>query len=198
MSVSAAICRSFEEAGEPVTTAVPVIERFQAVSRGLYRYVVVRLGGDAATADDVMQDVWIEANRGGGPVPEAEWEAWLRGVARNLLRQHWRKAQRRAALPTANVEVAAQVASVLDQRELPDELLARQEVRDQILLALTTLPAADQEVIVRHHFRGEPQSRIAEELGCSARAVEGRLYRARRALREALSHLDPNEASFSG
>ncbi len=196
MSTSAAVYRTFPEASRPVAVPRSVAERFQAVSRGLYRYVVVRLGGDASTADDLLQDVWIEASRQGDHLSESEWEPWLRGVARNLIRQHWRRSRRRgAARPVADAEVAAQIAALLDRQELPDELLDRQEVRDQILLALTLLPAADQEVIIRHHFRGESQRCLAEALGCSVRAIEGRLYRARVALRDHLSHLDPNEAS---
>jgi RNA polymerase sigma-70 factor (ECF subfamily) len=151
----------------------------------------VRLGGDRALADDVMQQVWIAASQSCTRDEVQDWEAWLRGIARNLCRQHWRRsACRPPGVPLADPAVAAQVAELLDRAPLPQELLARREVQDQILLALTLLPAADQALIIRHHFRGESQARIAEDTQTTVRAIEGRLYRARRALRSCLTQLE--------
>lgn len=165
-------------------------ERFAAVSRGLYRYTVVRLGGDAALADDIMQQVWLEISRNDGGCGVDDWESWLRGVARNLIRQHWRRLQRRAAvLPMADPAVAAELSRLLDREELPDAMLERRDVRDQLLLALTELGADDQELVIRYHFHGQSHQEIAQALQMTPRAVEGRLYRARRGLRDRLAHL---------
>ncbi|MFN0135380.1 MAG: RNA polymerase sigma factor [Phycisphaerae bacterium] len=171
---------------------------FQAAARGLYRYVVVRLDHDHAAADDLMQQLWLEISRdaGSGISAAGDAEAWMRGVARNLVRRYWRTLTRPGrGRPMADAAIAAELAEVLDREELPSEFLQRSETREQILLALTLLPADDQDLLIRTHFRGERQDDIARELNITVRAVEGRLYRARRAMRDLLSHLDPNEAS---
>ena len=55
---------------------------------------------------------------------------------------------------------------------------------------MTDLSSAEQELIVAHYFQEESQANLAARLGISVRAVEGRLYRARRALREKLRNLE--------
>ncbi|MFT3683687.1 MAG: sigma factor-like helix-turn-helix DNA-binding protein [Phycisphaerales bacterium] len=55
-----------------------------------------------------------------------------------------------------------------------------------MLLAMTELPAAEQDLLVAHYVRGEEQAKLAERLGLSVRAVEAKLYRARKALHDRL------------
>ena len=55
-------------------------------------------------------------------------------------------------------------------------------------LAITDLPAAGQEAIARYYFAGQTLEQIGEAFGATARGVEGRLYRARAALRDKLRH----------
>ena len=54
---------------------------FDCLSGGLYRYVIVRAGGDVHLADDVMQHVWLAGLQKGRSVPLAEMEFWLRRVS---------------------------------------------------------------------------------------------------------------------
>ncbi len=157
----------------------------------LYRYLVVRAGGDVHLADDLMQQLWFQAGSAGANVPDDELEFWFRGVARNLVRAHWRRQRNRPAeVPLADAALAAQLADRLSAEELPPQVLERREVRDQLLLAITSLGSLDQELIVGRYFRGLPLAELAREASMSPRAVEGRLYRARRTLQEELRELD--------
>jgi RNA polymerase sigma-70 factor (ECF subfamily) len=163
---------------------------FERYSRSIYRYVVVRVG-DAHLADDLMQQLWLQARSSSTAVPKDELEFWLRGIARNLVRTHWRRQARRPKdIPLADPAVAQELADRLGTAELPPDLLERREVCDQLLLAITELASEEQELIVGHYFHGRPHEELAGECGLSARAIEGRLYRSRRALREKLRHLN--------
>jgi len=166
---------------------------FDRAATGLYRYFVVRTGGDPHLADDLMQQLWLQAaGNGKAPVSEGELEPWLWGVARNLIRGHWRcQRARPGQVPIASPELAGRLAERLAEEELPAETLQRREVRDQLLLALTALPAGEQELIVGHYFQGRSHAELAREEGVSRRAIEGRLYRARRSLQQRLRELDP-------
>lgn len=163
---------------------------FDRCSRTLYRFIVVRVGGDAHLADDLMQQLWLQARTSGAAVPAAELEFWLRGIARNLVRSHWRKQGRRpAVVPLAEPALAAELADRLAREELPPEILERKEVQDQLLLAITELGSDEQQLIVEHYFHDRSYAELGRRLGLSPRAVEGRLYRARQVLRLKLRRL---------
>lgn len=163
------------------------LERHRA---SLHRYFTVRLGGDGATADDLLQQLWLLVSRRIAPVPEAEAEAWIRGIARNLIRTYWRTGRRRPpTAPLPDASIAAELSRRLVSEELPAAELERREVRDQLLLALTALPSEPQQTLIDFYFRGRSHAELSAELGVSERAVEGRLYRARQALRKALERL---------
>jgi RNA polymerase sigma-70 factor (ECF subfamily) len=166
---------------------------FNRYKPALYRYLIVRVGGDAHLAEDLLQQLWLQTSgNGSAAVPEDELEFWLRGVARNLVRAHWRQSRQRPPhLPIAEPELARELADRLGGEELPPEILERKEVRDQLLLALTALPGAEQELIFGHYFSGRTHGELAAATGLSERAIEGRLYRARRWLQERLRHLEP-------
>lgn len=186
---------------EPLPEAEPMVNSaaktdaidalFDRHCRWLYRYVVVRMGGDAQLADDVMQQVWVAALRTGWSVPADEIEFWLRGVARNILAAHRRRlANRPKQLPLADRALASELAEALESSPLPPERVEKEETKDQLLLALTQLPSDAQELIAGRYFRGWTTDRLADTLGLSVRAAEGRLYRARQALKQALAHLE--------
>lgn len=178
-------------ASSPADDAAAVFDAvFERCSRSIYRYVVVRVG-DAHLADDLMQQLWLQARFSPTVVPGDELEFWLRGIARNLVRTHWRRRARRPKdIPLADPDVARELADRLRAAELPPDLLERREVRDQLLLAITELASAEQELIVGHYFHGRSHDELAAESGLSPRAIEGRLYRSRKALRDKLRHLD--------
>lgn len=156
----------------------------------LRRFFAVRTGGDEHLSDDLLQQVCLAASAGGTQVPVAELEFWCRTVARNLLATHWRKSGAMArALPRADAAVAGDLADRLGAETLPADLMARREVQDQLLLALTELDADGQDLIVAHYFRGESHAALATRLNTTERSIEGRLYRARGQLRERLRAL---------
>jgi len=169
--------------------AIAMEDVFGRCSRALYRYFVARTG-DAHLADDLMQQLWLQARKSRADIPESQYEFWLRGIAKNLIRSHWRRRARRPAnVPLANPELAKALADQMIQGEAPAEMLEQQETRDQLLLAITELDSEEQQLIVEHYFHGCSHADLAECTGLSPRAVEGRLYRARQALREKLKHL---------
>ncbi len=163
---------------------------FQRCADALFRYFAIRTG-DSDAAGDLMQQLWLAAASSRHRVPEHETEYWLRGIAANLVGSYWRSRKRRGdRAPRQNPALARELADRLGGVELPDEWLERQEVRDQLLLALTELPAAEQGLIVEHYFHGREFGDLAQQLRVSVRAIEGRLYRARLALRQKLRCLE--------
>ncbi|HPF41541.1 MAG TPA: sigma-70 family RNA polymerase sigma factor [Phycisphaerae bacterium] len=163
---------------------------FDRCAVGIYRFVVYRVG-DPHLADDMMQQAWLAAIQAEDRVPPAELEPWLRGVARNLIRNHWRTQSRRPDhLPIPDADFAAELSRRLVEEDIPDDALSRRETRSQLMLAITSLDAEAQEIVIARYFEGVTHAALASRLNVSERAIEGRLYRARLALRENLAHLD--------
>ncbi len=163
---------------------------FQRCATALFRYFAIRVG-DSDAAGDLMQQLWLAAASSARRVPEPELEYWLRGIAAKLLASYWRSRKRRSALGAApNAALAHELSQRLGREPLPDEWIERQDVRAQLLLALSELPADEQELIVEHYFHGREFADLARQLGVTPRAIEGRLYRARSALRERLRCLE--------
>lgn len=190
--------RSEPAAGEPTPGAIEAVaadacsfERvFGLIGPSLYRFLAVRIG-DSHLADDFMQQLWLQGSRQSGRIPADELEFWLRAIARNLIRTHWRKQARRPAhVPVPDPALAAKIAQRLVSEELPPQELERKEVRDQLMLAITALPASEQELIVGHYFDQMSHAQLAAKWGTSERAIEGRLYRARQTLRSQLPEPD--------
>lgn len=173
----------------PVPTSIEGV--YDRCAEAMYRFFLVRTGHDVHLSQDLMQQLWVAALKTGRDVPLNELEFWLRTVARRLLATHWRRAKVRGPVVSVpDPDVAAGLAQRLGTTYLAPTDLADREVRNLVLLAVTDLGTDDQTLIFAHYFEGAEHSAIADRLGISVRAVEGRLYRARQALRARLSHLE--------
>jgi RNA polymerase sigma-70 factor (ECF subfamily) len=172
------------QAGESVQAA------FERCGQALCRFFSVRVGSHTHVVDDLMQQLWLRSRLAAGDLRGPAPEPWLWRIAQNLLREHQRNsgastAQRAVADPA----LARRLARQFDEQELPAEVLARREVADQVLLALSALPQAEQDLLASFYFEGRSQAELGVALGITERAVEGRLYRARLALRDKLLRL---------
>lgn len=182
-------------AAEVVATTVNTSARnlqdvFRDCADGIYRYIVVRLGGDCGAADDICQQTCLEAVRSKRrPDNPDEYQAWLRGIAKNLIYAHWRKTKRDAGSIDGDAGHAAELLENLQFRSAPDGSMIQREQQHELLLAVTTLDAADQQLIFSCYFREQSHAMMAEELSVTEKSVELRLYRARRRLRDVLNEM---------
>jgi len=112
----------------------------------------------------------------------APFEAWLRGVADNVLRNHYRRARLRSSVerPVSDAALlgpaAASGAPPVDGRA--------SELAERIALTLTELPRRYQEVLKAKYEEHLPVAEIAGLWGQGPKAVESLLTRARAAFRE--------------
>jgi RNA polymerase sigma-70 factor (ECF subfamily) len=150
----------------------------------VYGYLLVRLGGDAPTAEDLTQETYLSLARQireRGMPPEVV--PWLLHVARNKLIDHYRRAER----------TRQRFAPLLDEDALPPEpptALARVHDRDQIRQALARLAESQRLAIALHYLDDLTVQQIAGLLGKSATAVESLLARGRAAMRAALTEYE--------
>ncbi|HVE64843.1 MAG TPA: sigma-70 family RNA polymerase sigma factor [Mycobacteriales bacterium] len=141
----------------------------------VYGYLFNRCGRQPEVAQDLTQEVFTAAvaaiQRDSADVDVA----WLIGVARHKLVDHYR-ARERDDCGLRRVRLQAS----------RDDELARWEVeqtRDAALRALAKLAPEQSAALVLFHLDGLAIAEVAELLGKSVRATESVLVRARRAFR---------------
>ncbi len=155
-----------------------------------HRHYVYRLAyglvGDAPTAEDLCQSVFLQIARRRRPLlRRAAFRTWLYTVTVNATRSEWRRRQRRQ--------------EPLDEHEIVDAGGSRRAERDselgQLLRALERLPTRQREALVLRHLEGLSTEETARAMGCSTGSVKTHLSRAMQALREILRPGQPNAAA---
>lgn len=142
----------------------------------IYRFVRRRTG-DEDLAEDITAQVFLEAWRQRGKVQlrRDSLRSWLLGVAGNLVRRHWRSAQRgsralgRLGVPGPVRDHAEDVAGRLDDVRRLAELRVRME----------SMPRSQLEVLLLWAWEQLSYEEIAEAVGIPPGTVRSRLSRAR-------------------
>jgi RNA polymerase sigma factor (sigma-70 family) len=154
------------------------------------RTVALARTGEAAAADDVMQEVAITAVEKGHQLRDrSNVGAWLYRLVIVGALQYRRRAGRRRKL----VERYAERGGAADEARTADPLswLLTDERKQVVRQALAVLPKRDAEILLLKYSEDWSYRQMAEHMGMSESAVEARLHRAREKLRRALRQLDP-------
>jgi RNA polymerase sigma-70 factor (ECF subfamily) len=147
----------------------------------LWRYLLVVTGGDEDAVREALQSAMVRVVRHVKVFPDdAVFWGWLTVLARSALADQNRKRHRYLAfLDRFTLHAEIQKATG-EPREPGPDLLARLEGN------LSTLPADERQLLEWKYNGRRPVRAIAAELGVSEKAVESRLSRIRRKLKEAL------------
>ena len=109
---------------------------------------------------------------------------WLKAIARNEAHRLFRQ-----GAPGGQVALDCrdgQWLEQMDQAELPDEQLCRQEIRSLVVDTVMALSSRYRQALVMKYLEGRRVSDMAAILGESEKAVESLLTRSRLALKEQL------------
>ena len=151
----------------------------------VYRFVR-RYVGDADEAYDVVKDAFVAAmsslHRYG---TERPFDVWLRRIALNKCRDKARREAVRRAFGLSR-KGSEETAAVPGPTAGADETVAASAALKALHQAIAALPAALKEPLVLTVLEGLSQKEAGALLGLSAKAVEVRVYRAKRQLAEML------------
>jgi RNA polymerase sigma-70 factor (ECF subfamily) len=158
-----------------------IVRRYQ---EPLYRFIR-RYVGDADEAYDLLQETFVSAWQALGRYDPARPAAtWLRRIALNKCRD-WgrRRAVRRFFYGAASLDGSPAAAAAAASVKIDDGNDTALTYLDR---AIASLPSQLKEPLLLTAFEGLSQIAAGKALGISAKAVETRVYRARKLLMEAL------------
>lgn len=143
--------------------------------------------------DEVMQEIALAAVRQAAPLRDADKAApWLYRLAITQCLLYRRKCGRRRKL-TDRFTNACPPSDHDTGSPDPLHWLVAEERRGLVRKALSQLPGQDAEILMLKYTENWNYHQIARQLGISHSAVEARLHRARRRLREELVALEMTE-----
>ena len=163
--------------------AVPRLEEIEALPERhgpMMAYVVRGILSDPHEQEECLAQVrarvwerWETYDR-----EKASPATWLTALCRNAaydrLRTQARQRERRGTLDE----------TVADPAPGPEEVLLQKERLETLSRLLSAMSAGDRALFYRKYYYLQSTEQMAAELGTTARAVEGRLYRIRKKLQK--------------
>jgi RNA polymerase sigma-70 factor (ECF subfamily) len=159
----------------------PLFERYR---RPVYAFISRMLNGDAMTADDVFQDLWIKVmNKIAAYQDDGRFAAWLFRIARNQVLEHFRREKSRS-----------KIGQVTDDGELPEQIsssnspvsaLAEKELSERLEKLLNELPPEQKEVFIMRQ-NNLSFKEIAAIQKCPLNTALGRMHNCLKFLRHRL------------
>lgn len=171
---------------------------FERHADPLYTLVYYRLGGDADTAQDVVQQTFLTAlsriedyDPGRGSM-----FAWLSYLSRNCTKKALRGKNRRAPYPADDLRLDTRLLDAYTRiaaEPLPQDVIEQAETADLVRRALGSIPRNYASVLRQYYYEGLSADQIAKSHTRSAGAVRVLLHRAREAFKEVFLGLVASE-----
>lgn len=158
-----------------------------AVDRHLhevYGFVFHLVGGDRMIAEELNQEIWLEAMDGIDQCDAARgsFRNWLYGIARKRVALHYRR--RASAGDRASLDSGlAESAELADAAVLPHDVLEQVERGSVVRAAMLLLPDDRRKVLLWKYVERLSVEKIAFRMEKTAKAVESLLSRSREHLR---------------
>lgn len=158
---------------------LPFEELFKLHQRRVYA-VCLRMTGNTAEAEDLLQEVFIQVFRKLGSFRgESAFTTWLHRLTVNHVLMHFRKRRSRKEQLTEDGELPEQV---IKSRKTSFPILDRIALNE----AIVKLAPGYRAVFVLHDVEGLQHLEIANLLGCSVGTSKSQLHKARMKMRRLL------------
>ena len=154
----------------------------QPLAAFLFRYT-----GQETTAIDLAQETFVRVYENRHRYRGGQFSSWLFSIAVNLAKNHARWQSRHPAISLDALEEESAGHQLRADTVSPSEAADSAERAEAVRDAVQALPHDLKTVTLLFEYQEQSHNEIASALGCSPKAVETRLYRARQILREKLA-----------
>ena len=154
-------------------------------------HFLCRMLGNEEDANDLAQEAFVRVFQHRARFqPDAKFTTWLYTIAGNLARNHhrWRCRHPTVSLDATNENTDESLGDVLPTADVsPSEAAVTEERSNAVRAAVQARPEDLREAVILCEWQDLTVAEAAAVLQTSPKAVEARLYRARRRLREQLA-----------
>jgi RNA polymerase sigma-70 factor (ECF subfamily) len=165
-------------------------ELMERHSQKLFHYLI-RVLQNEEDAADVAQEAFVRVYQHREKFrADQKFTTWLYAIATNLARDRmrWRSRHPAVALEDLSADGVLLPESTKEERT-PREHLESAEISEMVQRTVASLSEELRLPFVLAQYEDLSQSEIAAILNCSVKAVETRIYRARKQLRQSLAQL---------
>ncbi len=155
----------------------------------LFHYLIRALQSEDEAAD-VVQEAFVRVYQNRAKFDSRQmFSPWLYAIATNLVKDRYRY---RARHPQVSLDAENQTTGsplkerLVDPAAIPGDDLQSSERAAAVRKAIAALPEELRLPLILAEYEDRTQAEIGEILGCTAKAVETRIYRARKQLRNSL------------
>lgn len=151
-----------------------------------------RITGQRDAAADLAQETFVKLYQARDRYrADGNFSTYLFAIASNLAKNHtrWRMRHPTVSLDVSADESAGPVLQLADPHADPGETAQKIETMTAVGKAFQTLPPDLREAMSLFIYEGMGYAEIGVLMGCSAKAVETRIYRARQVLKEQLKEM---------
>ena len=172
---------------EPSLHAEPTTLDFNAVLRDTQSHLrayIAGMGVPRHDVDDLAQDVYVELYRCMHRIPaDATVKQWLKGIARNLCLNYFRRTNRRGRL---HREALAEM--LVDLTYEAKSHWFEGAVQTALEQCVEKLPKESRRMVKMRYAEEIPSQTMAEKLNSTSEAIRVALFRIRGALRDCISN----------
>lgn len=146
----------------------------------LTRFVFKKIGSDPENADIIVSETFEAAWKGYKTFKhKSSFFTWLCRIALNKIADYYRdQINKRSHLVVPTLKQLSQIES----KDIPiEEKLALDELRTKVNEVLNLLPPEKRKLLQYKFYRDLTYKEISVKLNLSPRAVEGKIYRAKKA-----------------
>lgn len=158
----------------------------------LFRYLARSLQNEDDAAD-LAQETFVRVYQNRTKFDESQkFSTWLYAIASNLVRDRfrWRTRHPQVSLDAANETVGKTFGEAFpDHAPSASETAQANERAEAVRRAVAALPKELRLPLILSEYEEKSHAEIGKILFCSAKAVETRIYRARKQLRASLGEL---------
>lgn len=158
----------------------------------IFQYLVRSLQ-NVEDASDLAQETFVRVYQNRTKFDAGKkFSTWLYAIASNLVRDRyrWRGRHQQVSLDAENEATGHSFGESLpEQKPSPSETTQAEERAETVRRAVAALPDKFRIPLVLAEYEDKSHAEIGEILGCTAKAVEVRIYKARQQLRESLAPL---------
>ena len=165
----------------PKTPHKSFVILYRSFALPLMKFIVKRVGGNQDMAEEVFARTVSAAWEGWNAFEhKSSYFTWVCRIALNKIADYYREEIHKESVFVAPLLEEIAGANVTELS--PTERLALDELRASVRACIKLLPEEKKQLLFLRYWKDLTIKEIAKQIGTSERAVEGKLYRARKKL----------------